>query len=151
MVSFVSRPESGTVHLKTPHYRGRMGLPTTEECIAAAERELGRDLPDPLRERLKRNNGGDVEVTGYPSDNLCWQLHPVFDSTDRKRTTRSTNHIIRETQEAHLVPEAAPPEESVVIAANGTGDLLLLLKDDDSPYWWDHETRDVHRVSVDWS
>ena len=110
-----------------------MGLPTTEECISAAERELGRDLPGPLRERLKRNNGGDIEVTGYSSDDLGWELHPVFDSSDRKRATRSANHIVRETQEAHSVPEAAPPEESVVIAGNGTGDLLLLLKDDDCP------------------
>ncbi len=128
-----------------------MGLPTTEECISAAERELGRNLPSPLRERLKRNNGGDIDVSGYSSDDPCWELHPVFDSSDRRHATRSANHIVRETQEAHSVPKAAPPEGSVVIAHNGTGDLLLLLKDDDHAYWWDHETGDTHRVTVDWS
>lgn len=128
-----------------------MGLPTTEGCISAAERELGRKLPSPLRERLKRNNGGDIHVTGYSSDGGCWELHPVFDATDRKHAKRSANHIVGETQEARSVPEAAPPEGSVVIAGNGTGDLLLLPRDDDCPYWWDHETGDVHRVTVDWS
>lgn len=128
-----------------------IGLPTTEECINAAERELGRNLPDPLRERLKRNNGGDVKVTGYSSDDPCWELHPVLDRTDRKRASRSANHIVRETEEAHSVAEVAPPRGSVVIADNGTGNLLLLLKQDDCPYWWDHETGDVHRVTVDWS
>ena len=127
-----------------------IGLRTTEECINAAERALGRNLPGPLRERLKRNNGGDVEVTGYSSDNPNWELHPVLDSNDRKRAGRSANHIVRETEEAHSVPEVAPPQGSVVIA-DGTGDLLRLLKEDDCPYWWDHETGDVHRVAVDWS
>lgn len=98
-----------------------------------------------------RNNGGDVGVTGYSSDDPCWELHPVLDRTDRKRAGRSANHMVRETEEAHSVPELAPPQGSVVIAANGTGDLLLLLKEDDCPYWWDHETGDVQRVAVDWS
>src|SRR5215216_5580085 len=100
-----------------------MGLPVAEEHIREAERELGRELPRALRDRLMRDNGGEVEVEGYPGDDPVWQLHPVRDPSDRKHAARSANHVVRETQEAHSASGARLPPGSVVIGANGTGDL----------------------------
>ena len=37
-----------------------MAFPVDEERIEAAERALGRTLPPRLRERLRRDNGGDL-------------------------------------------------------------------------------------------
>jgi hypothetical protein len=124
-----------------------MGFPVEEERVAEAEGKLGRQLPPELRVRLMRENGGEVEVRGYPGDDPVWQLHPVWDPSDRKRAKRSANHVVRETQES--VDDL--PEGTVVIAGNGTGDLLVLVLDDDQPHWWDHETGELHPVTVDWS
>src|SRR5687768_3213061 len=124
-----------------------MGLPVDEERIDEAERRLGRTLPAALRARLMRDNGGEVEVAGYPSDDPVWQLHPVWDPGDRKSAKRSANHMLRETQERN----DELPNGSVVIASNPTGDLLVLPPDDDRSHWWDHETGELHSVTVNWS
>jgi len=126
-----------------------MGLTVAEDRITEAERELGRKLPDAFRRRLMRKNGGEVEVSGYPSDDAVWQLHPVRDPSDRKRAGPSANDIVRETRQAHSGPGLSMG--AVVIANNGTGDLLLLLANDNRPYWWDHETTEVRPVTTDWS
>jgi hypothetical protein len=61
-----------------------MGFPTTEEYHRQAEQALGVQLPLALRDRLLRDNGGDVEA----ADDV-WQLFPVQDTTDRKRISRT--------------------------------------------------------------
>jgi hypothetical protein len=96
-----------------------------------------------------RDNGGEIEVDGYPSDDPVWSLHPVWDSSDRKHMARTANHIVRETREAHD-SIADLPAASIVIGDNGTGDLLLVL-DHDEVVWWDRETGDLEPVTVDWS
>jgi len=52
-------------------------LPTTDDAIRAAEEELGRRLPPPLRERLLRSNGGDIIVRIPGEEDEHWQLHPA--------------------------------------------------------------------------
>jgi hypothetical protein len=120
-----------------------------ENRIEEAEGELGRQLPVALRDRLMRDNGGEIEVDGYPGDNPIWYLLPVWDPSDRRRIARTANHIVRETREAHDTIGDLPAG-SIVIADNGTGDLLLLLADDDV-VWWDHETDEIESVALDWS
>ena len=63
--------------------------------------------------------------------------------------SRTTNHIISETHEAHDGISDLPAG-SIVIAGNGSGDLLLVLADADDVVWWDHETAEVEPVTVDW-
>jgi hypothetical protein len=63
---------------------------------------------------------------------------------------RTTNHIVRETEEAHESLQGALPAGTVVVAANGTGDLLVLPPDGDQPAWWDHETGELHPVETGW-
>jgi SMI1 / KNR4 family (SUKH-1) len=125
-------------------------FPVGEDRINEAETQLGRGLPDALRARLKRDNGGEIEVAGYPGDNAIWFLHPVWDPGDRKRISRTANHVVRETREARETIGDLPAD-AIVIADNGTGDLLLGLGEGDDVVWWDHETGDVEPVSVNWA
>jgi hypothetical protein len=100
-----------------------------------------------LRARLLRDNGGEVDVPNYPGGDIAWQLHPVWDPGERTRAKRTTNHVVRETEEhRHALPDG-----SVVIAGNGTGDLLILMPGTDQPHWWDHETTQAHPVDIVWS
>lgn len=124
-----------------------MGFPVEEGRIADAEGELGRRLPSVLRERLLRNNGGDVEASKGVDDD-GWQLHPVWDDSDRKRAGRTANHIVLETAEAR--EWQGFPEGAIAIASNGTGDRLVVLASTDEVFWWDHETGEAQAAEVDW-
>jgi len=107
-----------------------------------AERQLGRSFPRPLRARLARDNGGEVEADGDD-----WTLHPVWDPTDRKRMARTAGHVVRETGQAR--EWSGFPADAVSIAANGTGDRLILRSGSDRVELWDHETGESSPVDVD--
>jgi cell wall assembly regulator SMI1 len=124
--------------------------PVGDEQIREAEEQLGRSLPRELRQRLLRDNGGDVRVTGYAEGEPWWTLHPVWDASDRKRMARTASHIVGETRDARDTIDGLP-DGSIVIANNGTGDLLLVLADSDDVVSWDHETGDIEAVEVHWS
>lgn len=125
-----------------------VAFPTDLDRVNAAESALGRRLPSALRERLLRDNGGEVFVRDAPGEDAAWQLHAVWDDSDRKRAGRTANHIVHETHEART---GGLPGDALAVASNGTGDLLILLPNDDSLHWWDHETGDTRPVAVDWS
>ena len=120
-----------------------MGFPVSDHFIVAAEQALERRFPTALRARLARSNGGDIATVDDD-----WILHPVRDDTDRKRLSRSTNDIVRETGVAREWPKF--PEGGIAVASNGDGDLLVLLRDSDDLFHWHHETGGVDRVDVDW-
>ena len=117
-----------------------MAFPVDEKYIKEAENRLGVTLPRELRTRLGRQNGGEWD------DGLqIWFLHPVLDSSDKKRVARSCNDICRETATARQW--RGFPENAVCIAHNDSGDLLLLLPAEDDEgrlargiYHWNHET-----------
>ena len=120
-----------------------MPFPAEEERIEAAEAELGRRLPPPVRERLRRDNGGEVSVGGEP-----WQLHPVFDDADRRRAARTASHVVHETAEARGW-DGFPPD-AVAIASDGTGDRLIVAAGSDDVARWSHEDAATEPVDVDW-
>ena len=120
-----------------------MGFPVSELQIAAAEKALKRRLPDPLRSRLTRSNGGDI--TTADDD---WVLNPVRDDSDRKRLARSANDIVRETGLARQWPRF--PSDGIAVASNGGGDLIVLLPGSDDPFVWDHETGELSPATVQW-
>jgi hypothetical protein len=128
-----------------------MGFPVDENRLEAAERALGHRLPQDLRRRLRRDNGGEVtaiplqEGAGEDVDPY-WHLFPVWDDSDRRRAKRTAGHIVRETSEARSWPGF--PSDAVAVADNGTGDRLI-MRDGDAA-WWDHETGETHPVRVDW-
>ncbi len=121
-----------------------MAYPVDGETIVAAERELGRTLPDAIRARLAADNGGEIRAAGR-----VWQLHPVWDPTDRRTMRKTANNILVETQAAQSW--AGFPEGAVAIASDGSGDLLILPAGEDNVRLWDHETRVTLAVrSVRW-
>lgn len=95
-----------------------MPFPVSEEFLEAAERELGRRFPEPLRSRLVGHNGGEVR-----DEEEDWQLHPVWDSSDKERMRRSANHVVKETRQAR--EWRGFPADAIAIGENGSGDRLI--------------------------
>jgi cell wall assembly regulator SMI1 len=126
-----------------------VGLPTTDAAIAAAEKELGRQLPAALRERLLRNNGGEiaVRITGE-DDEEEWELHPVWDESTTETKRRSASHVVREQARAREWPDFPP---DAIAIAQYDGDQLVLLPGRDDPALWLHETGELLPVEIDWS
>ncbi len=111
-----------------------------ENYIAAAEQQIGGRLPSAYRLMMMQENGGLVRLG---SEN--WWLHPVFDTSDKKRLKRTCNHIVHETNTRFGI--GGFPENGVEIAHNGSGDSLLFLKEGEdyleSVYLFDHEMQVV--------
>lgn len=121
-----------------------MAFPVSEDKIVDAETVLGRRLPELLRSRLLRNNGGDLVA-----DDDDWILHPVRDHSDRKRLSRTANDIVTETKAA--LGWSGFPSNGIAIASNGSGDLLVLMPGSDDVFFWDHEASTLTAAVVDWS
>ena len=90
--------------------------------VAATEARLGRLLPAEHRERLIRENGGEIETVGD-----TWTLFPVWDATNRKTMGRTANHIVRENEALRKDWSDILPAGVIAIADNAGGDLLVLL------------------------
>jgi len=112
--------------------------------VAAAEREIGATLPASYVTAMQASNGGELDVLDDD-----WQQYPIADTSDRKRLSRTTNHVIKETQALLQWPRF--PKEGLAIAGNGSGDQLVLLKDGEvfaeSVYHWSHETGVLTKVA----
>jgi hypothetical protein len=121
-----------------------MSFPVDEEFILAAEQELGRFLPQALRARLRRANGGEIDAKED-----VWTLYPVRDTSDYRRLARTSNDIVRETEQARRW--RGFPEDATAIAENGSGDLLVLRAGSDEVELWQHETAQCELVVVDWT
>ncbi|MNR26446.1 SMI1 / KNR4 family protein [compost metagenome] len=112
---------------------------------------MGVRFPEAFRERLRRQNGGELVV-----GNEVWIVHPVFDSSDRKRVGRTANHILRETEAAREWPGF--PSGAIAVAENGTGDRLVFLSDTlgqtalgSTVYHWEHEGGTLEPVAQDFA
>jgi hypothetical protein len=125
-----------------------MPFDLAETFVLAAERELGSPLPASYRGALLRENGGELATE---SDD--WELYPIADASDRKRLSRTANHIIKETESCRSWPHF--PEGALAIAGNGSGDQLVFLKEGarfgPAVYAWSHETGAIEKVSDDFA
>lgn len=99
-----------------------MPFDLAENFISVAEELLQAKLPASYRSSMLMSNGGELEI-----EDDVWQQYPIADTSDRKRLSRTANHIIKET--SHLKSWPGFPEEAVAIAGNGSGDQLVLLKE----------------------
>ncbi len=122
-----------------------MPFPGSEELVAAMEVRLGRRLPDAHRDRLIRENGGEIRAGGEE-----WTLYPVWDPTNRKTMGRTGNHIVRENEALRRDWADMLPAGYIAIADNGGGDLLLLGPGSDEVLLWDHETGETSPANVKW-
>ena len=117
----------------------------SEEQLSQTEKELGGKLPQAYREAMKLSNGG--EVTTQHDD---WELYPIKDASDRKRLSRTCNHILSET--ASCKGFGNFPGDAVAIAGNGLGDQMVLIKESgqflDSVFLWLHETGELQELAV---
>lgn len=119
-----------------------------ERFLADTEAKLGARLPEGFRNRMKKANGGELEL-----GEETWFLHPILDTTDRKRTSRTSNDVIRETASLKQWPEF--PANALAIANNGEGDVLVFLVDaaagkvEEPVYLWRHETGKLEKIAED--
>ncbi len=123
-----------------------MPFPVSQARIEEAEAQLGRRLPDAQRQRLLRANGGEVEAVDED-----WTLYPVWDPTDRKTMGRTANHIVRENEAWRRDWPDMLPGGFLAIGDNGEGDLLVIGPDRDDILLWNHETRELTPVTVNWA
>lgn len=102
-----------------------MPWPVSIQAIRAAEAKLGVRFPDDLVAGMTAMNGGAVRAL-----NDVWPLLPFLDTSDRKRTARTSNDVVRETLSFREMEWF--PQEAVVLAALD-GNCLLLLPQANDP------------------
>jgi len=97
---------------------------------------------------MLRENGGELEA-----EEDDWQQYPIADTSDRKRLSRTANHIINETESCRTWPNF--PRGALAIAGNGSGDQLVLLQQGASfapaVYVWSHETGQLEKIADDFA
>ncbi|MFC1502741.1 SMI1/KNR4 family protein [Pseudomonadota bacterium] len=119
-----------------------------EKYVLEAEEALKGTLPQSYKSAMLQSNGGEIEL-----DDETWELYPIFDKSDKKRISRTCNHIISETQSC--IGFGNFPQSAVAIAGNGCGDQLVLIKTESCfsnlIYLWSHETGAIIDVASDFS
>lgn len=125
-----------------------MPFDLAEQFILAVEQQLGTALPTAYRLAMLRQNGGELEV-----EDDVWQQYPIADTSDRKRLSRTANHILKETESCRgwrFFPPGA-----LAIAGNGSGDQLLFLRQGEafSPavHHWSHDSGQLQQLATDFS
>lgn len=125
-----------------------MAFDVSEKYVAAAESNLEVRLPETYRDAMKKENGGTRK-----SASDLWSIIPIFDQSDRKRMSRTSNDIVRETKA--MSSWTGWPPKAICIAQNGTGDALIFLREgavcDGTVYLWNHETGSVKMVAQDFA
>ena len=124
-----------------------MPFPLDEKYIIETEDILNLRFPRAFREKMMKENGGEVEI----GDNI-WNLFPFFDKTDIKRISRTNNHILKETENSKEWSNY--PVNAISIGENSCGDKLILYPEENNPQelsesihvWW-HETGNVEKLA----
>ena len=83
-----------------------MPFPIPLAKIAETEGSMGVTFPASFRQRMSRDNGGELELDDEP-----WWLIPFRDTTNKKTLSRSCNDIRRETDEARAAGSRFPADE----------------------------------------
>lgn len=124
-----------------------MPFPVDMKFVRRAEERLGVLFPLSYGNAMCHENGGEL-ILGEEA----WQLHPIFDDSDRTRIKRTCNDVVRETHEARKW--RGFPAGGVGIAGNGSGDLLIFVPDLEDPtrlsevlYCWRHDTGEIETVA----
>jgi hypothetical protein len=123
-----------------------MPFPVDEKYIEETESELNVKFPTEFKNRMIKLNGGELLI----SSEFEFELHPFFDKSDRKRISRTCNHIGLETKNAR--EWNGFPENGIAIGADGFGNKLILTHNGngnltDQLYFWNHETRKVEKIA----
>jgi len=125
-----------------------MAFPIDEKYISDVEEKIGTFLPDFYKKRMKKQNGGEVEI--YDEK---WNLFPIFDSSDKKRIKRTSNHILVETKSAREWQNFPP--NAIAIGGNDYGDILVLVLDEktniieNAIFMWSHDSGNLEMLDLD--
>jgi hypothetical protein len=122
-----------------------MPFPIDEKYIKETESELNVEFPTEFKNRLIKLNGGELIA-----DEFDFQLYPFFDKSDRKRISRTCNHIGLETKNAHKWNNF--PKNGIAIASDGGGNHLVLTHDGDGIlsneiFFWHHEVGELEKIA----
>lgn len=122
-----------------------MSFPIDEKYIKETESELNVEFPTEFKTRMIKSNGGEL-VT----DEFEFELYPFFDKSDRKRISRTCNHIGLETKNAREWDGF--PKNGIAIASDGFGNQIILIHNGNGIlkneiYFWDHETREIKKIA----
>lgn len=116
-----------------------------EEQLVQTEKELGCSLPIEYREAMKSDNGGEVRT-----EEDDWELYSIKDTSDRKRISRTCNHIIVETESCMGFGNF--PENALAVAGNGLGDQMVFIKEFgqylSTVYIWLHESGELQKLAA---
>ncbi|WP_420574357.1 SMI1/KNR4 family protein [Kordia sp.] len=123
-----------------------MPFPVEEKYILQVESQLNIIFPTEFKKRMMRLNGGECII-----EESEFKLYPFFDTSDRKRISRTCNHIVLETRNAR--EWKGFPENAIAIGSDGSGDQLILMHDgngvlSEEIYLWNHEERFVKKITT---
>lgn len=123
-----------------------MAFPLDDKYIKETESEFNVKFPSEFKNRMIKSNGGELLI----SDKFKFELYPFFDKTDRKRISRTCNHIGLETKNAR--EWNGFPDNVIAIGADGYGNQLILTHNGNGNlteelYFWNHETRQMEKIA----
>jgi len=126
-----------------------MSFPVQEKYIEQAESELGIRFPDSFRNKMMKQNGGEIEI-----GEDYFQLYPFYDTSEKKRIKRTCNSIVHETKNERT--HYGMPDYLIAIGNNGGGDILVYKinqnnKLEPNVYWLNHETEELVFAANDFS
>ncbi len=122
-----------------------MPFPIDQKYIVETKSELNVKFPTEFKNPMKKINGGEL-VT----DELEFEFYPFFDKSDRKRISRTCNHIGLETKNARESNRF--PKNVIAIGSDGFGNQLILTHNgngilSDEIYFWDHEIGEIEKIA----
>lgn len=128
-----------------------MAFPVEEKYITETENELNVKFPVKFKARMMKENGGELieKLESEEEDYVHW-LFPFFDKSDKKRISRTCNHIGLETKNALEWDNF--PQNAIAIGHDGSGNKLVLIHNGDGIltdelYFWNHETGQSEKIA----
>ncbi len=123
----------------------KMPFPIDEKYIKETESELNVKFPTEFKNRMINSNGGELTT-----DEFEFELYPFFDKSDRKRISRTCNHIGLETKNAR--EWNGFPKNGITIGSDGFGNLIILTHNGDGIltdeiYLWNHEIGEMEKIA----
>ena len=128
-----------------------MAFPIEEKYIAETENELNVKFPEKFKAKMIKENGGEIiEKLKSEEEEYIHCLFPFFDKSDKKRISRTYNHIGLETKNA--LEWNNFPKNAIAIGHDGSGNKIVLKHNgdgilSDKLYFWDHETGETEQIS----